>query len=267
MLLPVKVSPNAENREHATVKLRNVLHTPKAICNIIGAPICDDYDVVLGSFRNPANAGTITLPNGTAVGFFTLKSRFQLRLSVPPVGPHVGPSPFEPGTNHIIRAEWPSSERQKWLPSPRTPGPMAAPDRPSAEERKWLNMHYGNEYKFLAAHRLRIRDEEERHEGLQVMRALMQHHTADTVGGLGYPSERLASPEGQWMKENYGNEYKFLVLHGLEIYKDEDRLLGLNLARAMMAADGRRALQSSLSTAQIGVDSSPPRGAICLSWW
>ncbi len=144
---------------------------------------------------------------------------------------------------------------------------MAAPDRPSAEERKWLNMHYGNEYKFLAAHRLRIRDEEERHEGLQVMRALMQHHTADTVGGLGYPSERLASPEGQWMKENYGNEYKFLVLHGLEIYKDEDRLLGLNLARAMMAADGRRALQSSLSTAQIGVDSSPPRGAICLSWW
>lgn len=75
------------------------------------------------------------------------------------------------------------------------------------------------------------------------MRALMKHHTADTVGGLGHPSERLASPKRQWVKENYGNEYKFLVLHGLRIYKDEDRLLGLNLARAMMAADGRRALQ------------------------
>lgn len=240
--LSVKVSPSTEDREHSIMTLHNVLHVPGMTCNLVGAPIHEYYNVHIDRDNK---AGTIALCNGAAVGFFQdVGVCRQLRLSGPPVGPRVGPVPFKSNASPFIRAKWPLAERKKWLPSSLAASDTRpAPDRPSAQERVWLKKHYGNEYKFLAAHCLKIRSEEDRQEGLQIMRAMMQHDTADTVGGLGHRSERLTSAERQWLKKHYENEYKFLILHGLSIYKEEDRQEGLRAMRAMMAKDELHALE------------------------
>lgn len=53
-----------------------------------------------------------------------------------------------------------------------------------------------------------------------------------------YMAETGATPytaeEKQWLKEGWKNEYHFLVQHGLSIYKEEDRLEGQSIVRAMM---------------------------------
>ena len=43
--------------------------------------------------------------------------------------------------------------------------------------------------------------------------------------------------EKVWLKQNYKDEYHFLLQHGLSIYKDEDREDGRAMARSLMAAD------------------------------
>ncbi|KAH7114902.1 hypothetical protein EDB81DRAFT_297151 [Dactylonectria macrodidyma] len=48
--LPVKRSPRATGpRSHGILRLRNVLHVPTGICNVIGSPILDEYDIHTGS--------------------------------------------------------------------------------------------------------------------------------------------------------------------------------------------------------------------------
>lgn len=43
--------------------------------------------------------------------------------------------------------------------------------------------------------------------------------------------------EKDWLKRNWGGEFKFLIAYGLSIYDDDDREEGRRIARAMMAAD------------------------------
>ena len=43
--------------------------------------------------------------------------------------------------------------------------------------------------------------------------------------------------EKQWLKENFGNEFKFLRTHGLSIYKEDERAEGRAMAREMMRRD------------------------------
>ncbi|KAM3443463.1 hypothetical protein NHJ13734_001873 [Beauveria thailandica] len=228
--LPVKISPDPGNREHGVVTLRNVLHAPKSLCNMIGLPFHRDYHSIIAP-RLPVNE--FHLPDGTPAGFFKNERFTQLRLSGPPIGPHVGPSPFKPQCKYWLRADWPDAERDKWL----LPKKQQILDRPSAEERKWLKKHYGNEYKFLAAHCLRIRDERDRHTGLELMRSMMRRVAVDSLGGMGYSRESVTPEERKWLKKHYGNEFKFLAMHGLMIHDEADRQKGLEIVRAIMEKD------------------------------
>jgi hypothetical protein len=47
--------------------------------------------------------------------------------------------------------------------------------------------------------------------------------------------EGYTTQEKDWLKKNYGNEFKFLQMYGLSIYKDEDRGEGRRIVRALMA--------------------------------
>lgn len=49
--------------------------------------------------------------------------------------------------------------------------------------------------------------------------------------------ESLTPLERKWLKSGYGGEFHFLNVHGLSIYKDDDREQGRSIMRAMMEAD------------------------------
>ncbi|RYP11685.1 hypothetical protein DL767_011006 [Monosporascus sp. MG133] len=51
-------------------------------------------------------------------------------------------------------------------------------------------------------------------------------------------AERYSEAEKQWIKEHYGNEFRFLLQHGLSIYKDEDRDEGRDIVKGLMKYDG-----------------------------
>ncbi|EJP63860.1 signal sequence receptor alpha subunit [Beauveria bassiana ARSEF 2860] len=229
--LPVKISPDPGNREHDFITLRNVLHAPDSLCNMIGLPFHKDYDLI---FRPRLPVNEFRLPDGTPAGFFKNERFCQLRLSGPPIGPHVGPSPFKPDCSYWLRGDWPDEERDKWLLPKKRQDHL---DRPSAEERRWLKKHYGNEYKFLAAHGLRIRDERDRQEGLEIMRDFMREVSVDSLGGSGREGERVSPEERKWLKKHYGNEFKFLTMHGLRMHDDQDRQEGLSIIRVLMESD------------------------------
>ncbi|RYP45671.1 hypothetical protein DL768_008015 [Monosporascus sp. mg162] len=50
--------------------------------------------------------------------------------------------------------------------------------------------------------------------------------------------ERYSEVEKQWIKEHYGNEFRFLLQHGLSIYKEEDRDEGRDIVKTLMKHDG-----------------------------
>ncbi|KAL8876934.1 MAG: hypothetical protein Q9198_004956 [Flavoplaca austrocitrina] len=47
----------------------------------------------------------------------------------------------------------------------------------------------------------------------------------------------LTKAENKWLKDNYNGEFHFLQTYGLSIYKDEDRVEGRRILRAMMEDD------------------------------
>lgn len=49
----------------------------------------------------------------------------------------------------------------------------------------------------------------------------------------------LTTEQRDWLKQNWGNEFKFLQAYGLSICKDEDRLEGREIMRAFIEADGQ----------------------------
>ncbi|RYO88785.1 hypothetical protein DL766_002984 [Monosporascus sp. MC13-8B] len=49
---------------------------------------------------------------------------------------------------------------------------------------------------------------------------------------------RYTEAEKQRIKEHYGNEFRFLLQHGLRIYKEEDRGEGRDIVKALMQDDG-----------------------------
>lgn len=173
--LKVKRSPNASGpRAHSVLRLSNVLHAPASVCNIIGAPILDRYKVAVGPVK--FGQGHITDRDGKVVAYFPDEGRFlQVKLSGPPVGPKVGPTPFDPSVHYLINARWADSERAKWEASRVSSlQPTAHANPPfSAEEKQWLKQHFGNEFKFLTQYGLKIYDDEDREEGRLILRAIM----------------------------------------------------------------------------------------------
>lgn len=115
--LPTKRSPlpNQGPAGHTTLRLANVLHVPGAICNILGFSLAFEYQLDM-NFQDPAQS-SIWDEQGRPLAYFRRappSNLFALRLSGPPVGPKVGPSPL--GAEGIyISATWPPAEIQRWV--------------------------------------------------------------------------------------------------------------------------------------------------------
>lgn len=183
--LPTKTSPTRNGpRSHGTLRLKNVLHAPGIVCNIIGSPVLNEHNVSLSCSRN--SSGSISqLSDGRLIAYFKPMTQavrfFEVRLSGPPVGPKVGPSPLDPSTNYVLRAEWPDSERKKHVTmqvlfqdKDRADGPL------TATEHAWVKKHYGNEFKLLQVHGLSIYKEDDRAEGRIIVRNMISCDNEET---------------------------------------------------------------------------------------
>ena len=175
---PTKTGPSS----HSVLRLKNVLHAPSMICNIIGHPILDDYKVETSFSDNPSDPrGFITnLSDGRSVAYFKPQIQgvrfFEVRLSGPPVGPKVGPSPFDSSTVYMIHAFWPDSERQRFAALQASRQTQTTASGPlTRAEKAWLKTHYGNEFKFLRVYGLSIYKDEDREEGRTILRAMMSN--------------------------------------------------------------------------------------------
>ena len=113
--LPTKRTPSSSGPNgHTTLRLTNVLHVPGAVCNILGSPVAYEYNLST-NFQIPSK-GSIRNQDGQSLAYFRSVSPSGLlavRLSGPPIGPEVGPSPLS-GGSYYINASWSKAEQQKW---------------------------------------------------------------------------------------------------------------------------------------------------------
>ena len=115
--LATKKTPTGTGRNaHATLHLANVLHAPRAVCNILGRPIAFEY-MLETNFQDPSRSA-IRDQSGQPLAYF--RNAYPggglqaLRLSGPPVGPKVGPSSLDPSATYYLNATWSDAERGRW---------------------------------------------------------------------------------------------------------------------------------------------------------
>ncbi|CEJ54184.1 hypothetical protein PMG11_00505 [Penicillium brasilianum] len=176
--LPVKSFPYDDGPEaHGVLRLENVLHAPSAICNMIGDVHTKNFAVSDLSFRSDDGlCGSIYDESARHPVAWLVKRRFlEVLLSEPPLGPKVGPSPFDPDVAYVLRAIWPLEEQRKFetVKSFREQKIKYCPPLTSAEK-AWLKTIWENEFKFLLDFGLRINKEEDREEGRRILRKLME---------------------------------------------------------------------------------------------
>jgi len=168
--LPTKRSPNRSGRDsHGILRLKNVLHVPSALCNIIGGPILEDYEVTNGPFGK-ASLGSIKDRKGRSVAYFdSRRPLLQVKLRGHPVESNA----LKDGQNYVINAIWPDSEKQKWEAHQ---GRTTHYPRPgyTEKEKGWLRENYRNEFQFLRDFGLSIYKDEDREEGRAILRSLMR---------------------------------------------------------------------------------------------
>ena len=266
MHLPVKKIPGARHRGHGTLTLRNVLHVPFALCNIVGTPVFQDYKVSLEP--GPVSDGSISLSDGTPVGYFVPGGQFcEARLSGPPVGPCVGSSQFKPDARYWINAGWSETEREKWLRAPAASAPGDAPQtpaHPSEEEKRWLKRHFDGEFNFLRCYGLSIYKDEEREECWQIMRPVMSQERADVfIERLEYMSisRRVTSSENLWLEDHHSDLETFMEEQGLDPADQMDVVEAISRISAKV-----NGLDSS-SSSDFEWDNGAPEKLLCNSYF
>lgn len=100
-----------------------------------------------------------------------------------PVGPRVGPSPFNASARYALLVFWPESESERFAAlQASTPGFKTAigavvripqSSRTTQAEKAWIKAKFGNEFRFLMVYGLSIHKAEDREEGRHILRALM----------------------------------------------------------------------------------------------
>ncbi|PGH10472.1 hypothetical protein AJ80_07515 [Polytolypa hystricis UAMH7299] len=220
--LRTKVAPNRSGqRSHGTPILKDVLHVPAAIVNILGKPV-------------------VYFPEGNRF--------FKVRLSGSPVGPRLGPSALEDDGAYAFNAFWPNSERAKWEAYKAQAIRDSTAARYLPAEKKWLKENFESEFHFLIQHGLSIYKDEDREESRAIVRAMMQKFDRDEgISPDREDSEDLDDDdddeEGEedeedldghladynfterelnWIEKHYRNSMAFMFSYGLKFYDQED---------------------------------------------
>ncbi|PKY03795.1 hypothetical protein P168DRAFT_305119 [Aspergillus campestris IBT 28561] len=234
--IPTKTAPTRRGpSSHGTLHLEDVLHVPAAFCNIIGEPIVGKY--IIGMEFSKNRAGSITShPDGRAVAYFKPLTPHtplpELRLTGPPIGPVVGPSPFDPSERPNVLARWPESERQRfavWY----TSGKQAA--RQKGPRVRFASQIASSE----KAPSQKVTSQEDSSQKTTSEKAPHRQGSPEEASRQvqGAAVGPLTEEETAWMKMHYGSEFRFLILCHLRVYNEGDRQEGRAILRALIAED------------------------------
>ena len=116
-------------------------------------------------------------------------------------------------------------------------------------EKKWLKDNSGGEFQFLREQGLSIHKEEDRQEGREIMKAMMEDEDIygdDDEDGNAFlreleedPTSHLADyhfseKELDWIKKHYKHSGNFLLSFGLKPFEDEDCREGKSIVKSLM---------------------------------
>jgi hypothetical protein len=177
---------------HDSLHLKEVLHVPDLLCNIIGDLNGDGYDVSLGNYPEPATRGTIRHRQGGIVAYFDPTRPLysvEVRGSGLLRGRTLGPSALEWGVPYFLNCRWDPAEQQRWQDfKAREIHRMSAQifvsdGRPpyTAAEKTWLKKWRISEFEFLRMYGLKMYDDEDRAEGRALVRGFMQDDLYDGI--------------------------------------------------------------------------------------
>lgn len=165
--IPTKRSPSLSGvSSHSSLHLKEVLHVPDFICNVIGSPILlDDYHIQ--TFTTSKSKGVLKDSKGKNVAYFDPDSKFfALKVRGKPTGPLLGShAAFKEGSFYRLSCSWDSVEQQKWqefkeknsLTNPISGSAGAADGTPpyTDDEKAYLKENWRDEYHFLLEQRSR----------------------------------------------------------------------------------------------------------------
>ncbi|PSN60007.1 hypothetical protein BS50DRAFT_656165 [Corynespora cassiicola Philippines] len=268
VVLPVKKSPNRSGpNAHGQIILKDVLHVPPAVCNIIAYKKMSardgnkDYNF---SLRASGNGSVHVMDsNKRSVAYFVPNPLPIIRLSGPPVGPRLAPCALRGRTELMLSIRWPGEEIMRWiahlfennlLVDNAVTNNVAAetttnrqPESPyTYAEKEWLKQHYGDEFHFLRDCGLRIFREEDREVGRTLLRQLMaadNEGDSDSDKAIVDPimpgmEKLLLSPRTyRWVQDNYGNFELFMRSYGLDPTDADEFEEAQMIARGLMKQD------------------------------
>jgi hypothetical protein len=256
--IPTKRSPNRSGvSSHGLLHLKQVLHVPDFICNVIGKPIIrsDDYDVRFDG--GPTTMGTIKDSQGKNVAYFDPnRPLFSIKVREQPEGPKLGPRRLQKDGMYMISCQWDATQQQRWLdfqaqnglnnPGSGSESARFATTNPpyTDAEKAFLKENWRNEYDFLIQYGLQIHKEEDRDEGRSILRAIMQEGDSDENiedDGLEYVGHQadynFSSDQLDWIEERYGNSETFMLSYGLRFYDSDHVEEAKAIVDLMMAQD------------------------------
>ncbi|CAG9993934.1 unnamed protein product [Clonostachys byssicola] len=215
--LPIKVAADKTgSTSHGTIRLEGVLHVPSILCNIIGAPMFEDYNFSVRSraFTDPAT--------GRQVAYCKPDTKLcEIQLSGPPIGPEVGPSPFDPSplVVHVIGAYWPESEQTRIVTEIKrndmkpTSSGFFGENEDSEVARSMLQ-------NLMSEKRPAHEDDDENDEDEDESDSSMGGDESDPDAQCA--DHLFTEKQLQWIKAVFGSSINFMLAFELKVYKDED---------------------------------------------
>lgn len=152
--LSVKVRENRTGpKSKRILLLKDVLYVPKMICNILGGPILDEYDVNIdsdkkcGELRHKATGAAAGIFDGPGLSMDLQRLRL---VGLSATQTSLDPNPY---TLYLIAVDWNDEERAKWLTQTNSDG-SKKPEEPkkprpgvTEEHKAFFELWYGNTFK------------------------------------------------------------------------------------------------------------------------
>ncbi|KAJ5189578.1 hypothetical protein N7491_005910 [Penicillium cf. griseofulvum] len=179
-------SPTETNADlHSSLHLKNVLHAPGMICNIIGGPMMEDYAVSCGPSSSD-NSGQIMNKYGRTVAYFKPinpgPKLYLVQLAEPPSGYQFGISSLDPNGLYMIHAFWSHIERQRFASLKACGLTQASGVEPlTLSEKIWFRRRHMSQDGILIAYGLNKNRKEHQEEARAIMRILKSHAEIETI--------------------------------------------------------------------------------------
>ncbi|CAI7595158.1 unnamed protein product [Penicillium palitans] len=170
---PFQTGPHPDNY----LRLKNVLHTPAMLCNIIGKPLLDDCTVIPTPSCPDVSGIIVDTLSGSIKAYFKPMGQgpllYQVQTHLPPLGHDFGISPLCPNVTYLIHAFWSQRERRRFEIF-KASGLIRASgvEALTQAEKRWFRQKHMTEEGITLAYGLDYNRVEHREEARAIMRIL-----------------------------------------------------------------------------------------------